>query len=86
MSKTNKIAYIASMYELKRQWMSVAIQLYWNDRNRQAVVIKVGYNSSIIYQNDYVYGQVNKRIGRMPWQLEAMKDVRACDKLWGGGN
>jgi hypothetical protein len=37
-------------------------------------------------QNDYVYGQVNKRIWRMPWQLEAMKDVGACDKLWEGGN
>ena len=22
-----------------------------------------------------LYSQVNKRIGRMPWQLEAMKDV-----------
>ena len=45
-------------------------------------------NSYIYYldMTDYVYGQVNKRIRRMPWQLEAMKDVGACDKLRGGGN
>ena len=30
-----------------------------------------------------LYGQVNKRIRWMPWQLEAMKDVVACDKLRG---
>ena len=32
-----------------------------------------------------LYGQVNKRTGWMPWQLEAMKDVEACDKLRGAG-
>ena len=32
-----------------------------------------------------LYGQVNKRIRWMPWQSEAMKDVVACDKLWGVG-
>ena len=32
-----------------------------------------------------LYGQVNKRIRWMPWQSEAMKDVVACDKRWGGG-
>jgi hypothetical protein len=28
-----------------------------------------------------LYSQVTKRIRWMPWQLEAMKDVVACDKL-----
>jgi len=32
-----------------------------------------------------VYGQANKRIRWMPWQLEAMKDVVACDKPRGAG-
>ena len=32
-----------------------------------------------------LYGQVNKRIRWMPWQLEAMKDVVVCDKLRGVG-
>ena len=32
-----------------------------------------------------LYGQVTKRTRRMPWQLEAMKDVRACEKLRGAG-
>ena len=32
-----------------------------------------------------VYGQANKRIRWMPWQLEAMKDVGACEKLRGVG-
>jgi hypothetical protein len=27
-----------------------------------------------------LYGQAEKRIWWMPWQLEAMKDVVACDK------
>ncbi len=33
-----------------------------------------------------VYGQANKRIRWMPWQLEAKKDVGACEKLRGVGN
>jgi len=33
-----------------------------------------------------LYGQANKRIRWMPWQLEAMKDVGACEKLRGVGN
>ena len=32
-----------------------------------------------------LYGQVIKRTGWMPWQLEAMKDVGACDKVRGAG-
>ena len=32
-----------------------------------------------------LYGQAIKRIRWMPWQLEAMKDVVACDKPRGGG-
>ena len=32
-----------------------------------------------------LYGQVNKRTWWMPWQLEAMKDVGACDKARGAG-
>ena len=32
-----------------------------------------------------LYGQVTKRIRWMPWQLEAMKDVGACDKARGAG-
>ena len=32
-----------------------------------------------------LYGQASKRIRWMPRQLEAMKDVGACDKLRGGG-
>ncbi len=32
-----------------------------------------------------VYGQANKRTWWMPRQLEAMKDVVACDKPRGGG-
>lgn len=32
-----------------------------------------------------LYGQVNKRIRWMPWQLEAMKDVGACEKARGVG-
>ena len=32
-----------------------------------------------------LYGQATKRIRWMPWHLEAMKDVGACDKLGGAG-
>ena len=32
-----------------------------------------------------LYGQVTKRARWMPWHLEAMKDVVACDKRWEGG-
>ena len=32
-----------------------------------------------------LYSQATKRIRWMPWQLEAMKDVGACEKLWGVG-
>lgn len=32
-----------------------------------------------------LYGQVNKCTRWMPWQLEAMKDVGACEKLGGVG-
>ena len=32
-----------------------------------------------------LYGQVNKCIRWMPWQLEAMKDVVACEKPRGAG-
>ena len=32
-----------------------------------------------------LYGQVTKRIRWMPWQLEAMKDVVACEKARRGG-
>jgi hypothetical protein len=32
-----------------------------------------------------LYGQAFKRIWWMPWQLEAMKDVVACDKSRGAG-
>ena len=37
--------------------------------------------------NKYVglYGQAEKCIWWMPWQLKAMKDVVACDKLRGVG-
>ena len=33
-----------------------------------------------------LYDQANKRIRWMPRQLEAMKDVGACEKSRGGGN
>ena len=36
-----------------------------------------------LLSSGWVHGQVNKRTGWMPWQLEAMKDVEACDKLRG---
>ena len=36
-------------------------------------------------QSSVLYGQVTKRTRRMPWQLEAMKDVGACDKAGGVG-
>ena len=36
-------------------------------------------------QSNLLYGQVIKCTRWMPWQLEAMKDVGACDKLWGVG-
>ncbi len=32
-----------------------------------------------------LYGQATKCTRRMPWQLEAMKDVGACDKVRGAG-
>lgn len=32
-----------------------------------------------------LYSQVIKCMWWMPWQSEAMKDVVACDKLWGVG-
>ena len=38
-----------------------------------------------IAQSFVLYGQVTKRTRRMPWQLEAMKDVGACDKVRGAG-
>ena len=37
------------------------------------------------YQLLELYGQATKRTRWMPRQLEAMKDVGACDKLRGGG-
>ncbi len=36
-------------------------------------------------QSSELYGQVTKRTRRMPWQLEAMKDVGACEKVRGAG-
>ena len=36
-------------------------------------------------QSFVLYGQAIKRIRWMPWQLEAMKDVGACDKARGAG-
>ena len=38
------------------------------------------------FETIWLYGQATKRIRWMPWQLEAMKDVGACEKLWLGGN
>ena len=38
-----------------------------------------------ITQSFVLYGQVTKCTRRMPWQLEAMKDVGACDKARGAG-
>ena len=38
-----------------------------------------------VKQSFKLYGQANKRIRWMPRQLEAMKDVVACDKLGGAG-
>ena len=32
-----------------------------------------------------LYGQATKCTRWMPWQLEAMKDVGACDKVRGAG-
>ena len=36
-------------------------------------------------QSLVLYGQATKRTRWMPWHLEAMKDVGACDKLGGAG-
>ena len=33
-----------------------------------------------------LHDQVTKRIRRMPWRSEAMKDVIACEKRRGAGN
>ena len=38
-----------------------------------------------ITQSFVLYGQVIKCTRWMPWQLEAMKDVGACDKARGAG-
>ena len=39
----------------------------------------------IVKQSLVLYGQATKRTRWMPRQLEAMKDVGACDKLRGAG-
>ena len=41
----------------------------------------------LVRSNDCLglYSQVMKCMWWMPWQSEAMKDVVACDKLWGVG-
>ena len=38
-----------------------------------------------VYELFELYGQVTKCTRWMPWQLEAMKDVGACDKARGVG-
>ena len=48
-------------------------------RNNEGVADEAGYCVAIL-------GQANKRIRWMPWQLEAMKDVGACERLRGVGN
>ncbi len=40
----------------------------------------------IVKQSLVLYGQATKRIRRMPWRSEAMKDVAACEKRRGVGN
>ena len=52
-----------------------------NDHNNDPVVL----NDAIVNQSLELYGQVNKRTWRMPWQLEAMKDVVTCEKCGGVG-
>ena len=41
--------------------------------------------AKIVHQSLVLYGQATKRTRWMPRQLEAMKDVGACDKLGGAG-
>ena len=52
-----------------------------------AKIVTTILNLSMLQQSCalVLYGQASKRIRWMPWQLEAMKDVGACDKLRGGG-
>ncbi len=37
-------------------------------------------------QTEYENKKVNKSVWRMPWLLEAKKDVTSCEKLRGGAN
>ena len=41
---------------------------------------EISYDQSLV-----LYGQATKRTRWMPWQLEAMKDVGACEKSRGAG-
>ena len=41
--------------------------------------------SALIHKVSAYRGQVNKCTWWMPWRLQAMKDVVACDKLRGAG-
>ena len=45
----------------------------------------VKYQKDRVKSSFNLYDQANKRIWWMPRQLEAMKDVVACDKLRGVG-
>ena len=49
---------------------------FFAERQRQAVTSK---------QSLVLYGQATKRTRWMPRQLEAMKDVGACEKVRGAG-
>ncbi len=57
----------------------------WREFSRECHLRSLGH-SSVVLLTTGLYGQANKRIRWMPWQLEAMKDVGACEKLRGVGN
>jgi hypothetical protein len=41
--------------------------------------------SSVLWQCLALWGQATKCMWWMPWRLQAMKDVAACEKLRGAG-
>jgi hypothetical protein len=61
--------------------------VYWVRLGHRLVVALLGrgFAGWRVRENFGLYGQVTKRIWWMPWQLEAMKDVVACDKPRGAG-
>ena len=49
------------------------------------VAVDAGVAEVMLLQGSRLWGQATKCMWWMPWRLQAMKDVAACEKLRGAG-